>query len=96
MRCCVWVWLFYLFDGILWIFGAVLTAAGDTRYIMVTSGITSWLFAILPTAFFVLSWGYGAEVGSFFTAFYSLVTAFLFFKRVVSLQRAKQFVALKV
>lgn len=94
LRSCVWVWIFYLFDGILWIFGSVLTASGDTKYIMVTSGVTAWLFAIVPSYYFILSMGYGADIGAFFTAVYSLLTAILFYRRVAISKRNKLVVAM--
>ncbi len=42
-------WVLFLFDCMLWGTNGVLTAAGDTRFVMVVSGITPWLFGLLPT-----------------------------------------------
>lgn len=43
-----WVWLFLVFDGILWVMGGILIAGGDTRFIMLVNSSSAWLFAILP------------------------------------------------
>lgn len=46
-------WLFFVFDGITWIFAAVLTSGGDTKFIMFISACNSWFFAGLPLLLFV-------------------------------------------
>lgn len=46
-------WLFLVFDGIGWIFAAVLTSGGDTKFIMFAAGLTSWFFGGLPIFLFV-------------------------------------------
>jgi MATE family multidrug resistance protein len=81
-RACIWVLLFYVVDGALWVFGSVLMAAGDTRFIMMISGLAAWLFAIVPSYIAILHFGCHAEVGSMFTALYSLITAYFFWKRL--------------
>lgn len=50
---CFWVWLFFLFDGINWLLIGLLTAAGDTRFIMKVGGAGPWLVALLPIYLFV-------------------------------------------
>lgn len=44
-----WLWLYFLFDGVAWLFHGVLVAAGDTKFIMLLSSISPWVFSILPT-----------------------------------------------
>ena len=44
----LWVWLYFLFDGAVWVLAGALTAGGDTRFIMIANSVTAWLFAILP------------------------------------------------
>lgn len=44
-----WIWLYCLFDGVVWIISAILTSAGDTRFIMTVNIISVWLFAAIPT-----------------------------------------------
>jgi MATE family multidrug resistance protein len=43
------VWLYFVFDGIVWVISGVLTSAGDTKFIMVTNATCAWLFGVLPT-----------------------------------------------
>lgn len=61
------VWAFLALDGINWVFCGVLTAAGDTKFILKTSIINTLLCSFLPTYYFViiqkgspvLLWGLG-------------------------------------
>jgi len=43
-----WVWIYFLFDGIVWVLGGILTSGGDTRFIMFMNASAAWVFAILP------------------------------------------------
>ena len=49
-----WIWIYFIFDIIVWVLAAILTAGGDTRFIMFINIINIWLFAILPIYFFVV------------------------------------------
>ncbi len=42
------VWMFFVFDGMVWILAGILTAGGDTRFIMVINATGAWLLAIMP------------------------------------------------
>lgn len=44
-----WLWLYFIFDGISRLITGVLTAAGDTLFIMFMNGISAWAFSVLPT-----------------------------------------------
>jgi len=50
---CSWLWLAVLVDAYRWIFIGLLTAVGDTRFVMWVGCISVWIFAILPTYYFV-------------------------------------------
>lgn len=78
---CLWVWLFFLFDGINWFFIGLLTAAGDTRFIMKVGGAGPWLVALLPIYFFVFKWGAPANVTWMLIAFYGMASCALYFWR---------------
>lgn len=45
----VWIWLYFLLDGLVWVMAGVLTAHGDTKFIMVANAIAAWCFAVMPT-----------------------------------------------
>lgn len=47
------LWVYFAFNGITLIFWGVLTAGGDTRFIMWANTLSSWLFAVLPTYIWV-------------------------------------------
>lgn len=47
----LYVWMFLFFDDLIWIIAGVLTAGGDTKFIMVMSIIGTWCFGVLPIYF---------------------------------------------
>lgn len=53
---------FFLIDGWVWILVGFLTAAGDTKYILVISAFVHWVLYLLPTLYFVGYLKGGAEV----------------------------------
>ncbi len=58
-RTCQYVWLYVVFDGFLWVFAALLTALGDTLFIMVVNTLGAWLFSVLPL--YIIIHFYGAS-----------------------------------
>jgi MATE family multidrug resistance protein len=51
---CRWLWLAFVFDGMAWVIDGILTAGGDTRFIMLMNSLGTWLFCIAPIYFFVV------------------------------------------
>ncbi len=49
-----WIWIYFIFDIIVWVLAAILTAAGDTRFTMILNALNIWVFAIIPIYFFVV------------------------------------------
>lgn len=43
-----WILIYALIDGLAWLMMGVLTAAGDTKFIMFTNVTNVWLFAVMP------------------------------------------------
>jgi len=78
---CIWVWIFFLFDGITWLVVGLLTAAGDTKFVMKVAGINVWIFALIPIYFFNVYLGHKPDVAWAITAFYGLMNASIFFLR---------------
>jgi MATE family multidrug resistance protein len=78
---CFWGWLFFLFDGLSWLLVGLLTAAGDTRFIMKVSGIGPWLIAFLPTYLFVVRWGASADMTWMLVTIYAMVSCLLYLWR---------------
>ena len=78
---CFWVWLFFLFDGINWFFIGLLTAAGDTRFIMKVGGAGPWLVALLPIYVFVFQMGAPANITWMLIAFYGMASTCIYYLR---------------
>lgn len=51
---CLWLWLGYVFDGMAWVIDGILTAAGDTQFIMFMNSFGTWLLCIMPIYLFVV------------------------------------------
>ena len=49
-----WVWVYMFADGMVWIFSGILTAAGDTKFIMYANCINAWFVGILPLYVWVI------------------------------------------
>ncbi|MGR3911995.1 MAG: MATE family efflux transporter [Candidatus Rhabdochlamydia sp.] len=48
IQSCYGLWFFFLAEGLAWIGLSILTACGDTKFLMYYNAITSWLFTFLP------------------------------------------------
>ncbi len=81
---CVWIWIFFLFDGITWLVVGLLTAAGDTRFVLKVGGTTVWVFALLPIYIFVVHLGHKADVAWMITAGYGIANATIYLLRFYS------------
>lgn len=56
-----WMSVFYLLDGFAWIYAGVLTAGGDTKFLLYAGIVLNWVFYILP-AYLVLGIAKGTAV----------------------------------
>jgi MATE family multidrug resistance protein len=75
------VWTYLIWDGLTWISAGVLTAAGDTFFVMAMSGLSAWLFALMPIYYFIV-----LDNGTPVTAwmiynFYGAMNALMFYLR---------------
>ncbi|MDN3505323.1 MAG: MATE family efflux transporter [Rhabdochlamydiaceae bacterium] len=52
--CLIFVTLYLVIENIRWIYSGILTAAGDTLYIMISGTISVWLFLLVPCYFFIV------------------------------------------
>ena len=78
---CVWIWVFFLFDGINWLVVGLLTAAGDTKFILKAGGTAVWLFAVLPIYILVFKFSFGPDVAWQLTALYGFLTCCIYLWR---------------
>jgi multidrug resistance protein, MATE family len=81
---CFWVWIYFLFDGVSWLLIGLLTAAGDTRFVMKVGGTAPLLFGLLPVYLFVFIWGAPAHITWMLIAFNSLASGLIYFWRFKS------------
>lgn len=42
------VWVYFIFDGLSWTYASILTAGGDTKFLMVITAVSVWMLAIAP------------------------------------------------
>lgn len=75
------LWLYFIFDGIVWIFAAILTAAGDTLFIMYINAIMVWSFAILPSYIFIVKPHGSAKLVWAITVFYASLNSICYYFR---------------
>lgn len=78
---CFWVWIYFLFDGISWLLIGLLTAAGDTRFVMKVGALAPLLFALLPVYLFVFHWGASPYVTWMMIAFYAFASGLIYLWR---------------
>ena len=52
--CLILVYVYLFFEGIRWIFAGLLTAAGDTMFLLVAGSLSVWVFLLLPVYFIVV------------------------------------------
>lgn len=75
------LWLFCLFDGLVWIISGILVSAGDTKFIMWANAITAWIFGVLPIK--LITMYFNVPPGSVWgiVAIYAIINCILFFAR---------------
>jgi MATE family, multidrug efflux pump len=59
--CMVLCFAYVFFDGLRWLLGGLLTAAGDTRFILLFGSFSVWAFLLIPVHFIVVKNGLPVE-----------------------------------
>lgn len=75
-----WLWIYFMLDAIAWLFCGVLTASGDTKFVMVMNSISAWFFCVIPIYIFlvflegspILTWKFCSLYGLFNVLCFSL------------------------
>ncbi len=73
--------LYLLFEGFRFVLSGMLTAAGDTFFLLVAGTLSVWLCLVLPVYVAVMHWGAGVELASFICACYSALASLVYFWR---------------
>lgn len=81
---CFWLWISFFLDGINWLLIGLLTAAGDTKFVMKIGSTTPWVLAIFPIYIFTVKFGFGADFAWTITAFYLFCTCCIYLWRFKS------------
>lgn len=79
-----WIWLYLLIDGFVWVIIGVLTAGGDTLFILIASALSVWFSAILPAYLIVQYSTCSLSVSWKITAFFGLVNLLIYGGRYLS------------
>ncbi len=79
-----WVWLYFVFDGMVWVLAGILTAGGDTRFMMLMNAAGAWFFAILPIYVAINYFNARASTAWGLCAFYGIGNLVAFFIRYKS------------
>lgn len=84
LHTCLLIVVFYLFfDGLRFQFGGVLTAAGDTMFLMLAGSTLVWTMMVLPVYFVVVRGGASVEVSCLLSFAYSVLAAVIYFSRIM-------------
>ncbi|MBN2479612.1 MAG: MATE family efflux transporter [Parachlamydiales bacterium] len=76
---CVFVYLF--FEGIRWIFAGLLTAAGDTMFLLVAGSLSVWIFLLVPVYFIVVKFSLSVQVAWILASVYAILLSIIYWVR---------------
>jgi multidrug resistance protein, MATE family len=77
----VFIALYMIIEDIRWLINGILTAAGDTLFLMIVGTSCVWLFLLLPTYFLVLKPKADIRLAFVIWVVYSLIASLLFYFR---------------
>lgn len=77
----IWVWVFLFFDDLVWMIAGILTAAGDTKFVMLMNSFSAWFFAVVPVYIWVFLMKGDPTMVWKLMAFYGFMNFLLFFWR---------------
>lgn len=82
LRICVFLVILYLLlDGLRFIYMGVLTAAGDTLFILIGGAVAIWILLVLPVYIAVIHYQASIETASLITVLFALGTFALYYGR---------------
>lgn len=76
---CVFIYLF--FQGIRWIIAGLLTAAGDTLFLLIAGSISVWIFLLLPVYLIVVKLSQPVQVAWLLAASYAILLSGIYWFR---------------
>ena len=78
---CIFLWLYFIFDGLTWISAGILTAAGDTMFIMIMNALGAWFFALMPIYFLIVKNPSSPSYVWALMVFYAIMNSICFYLR---------------
>jgi len=82
LQTCVYLVILYLlFDGLRFLYMGVLTAAGDTLYLLFGGALSVWIFLVVPVYIAVMKYHASIEVASLITVIFALGALLVYFWR---------------
>jgi len=82
LETCVYLVILYLlFDGLRFLYMGVLTAAGDTIFLLIGGALAVWLFLVTPVYLAVIEFNASIEVASLISVLFSLGTFIVYYYR---------------
>lgn len=75
--------LYVFFEGLRLLFSGVLTAAGDTLFLLLAGSFSIWFLLVLPVYYFVVMHHYSIEFAMFICVLYSIGACLLYWWRYV-------------
>lgn len=82
--CLFFICLYILFEGIRLLFSGILTAAGDTVFLLIAGSISVWIFLVVPVYVFIVQQQWPVEVGTFICVGYSLSVCLIYMWRFMA------------
>jgi MATE family multidrug resistance protein len=76
---CVFVYLFFV--GLRWIFAGLLTAAGDTLFLLLAGSFSVWVFLLIPVYFIVVRFSLAVQFAWILAAIYAILLSFIYWMR---------------
>lgn len=74
--------LYITFEGIRWVLSGILTAAGDTLFLLIAGPLSVWLFLLLPVYLIVVQQSSTVEIAWILIVIYSILTCILYAGRL--------------
>jgi multidrug resistance protein, MATE family len=76
---CVFVYLF--FEGLRWIFAGLLTAAGDTFFLLISGSLSVWVFLLVPVYLIVVKYSLSVQYAWVMAAVYAVLLSLIYWLR---------------
>ncbi len=84
MNCLFASLIYVFFEGIRWLFSGILTAAGDTTFLLIAGSLSVWILLVAPVYFFVVKMQASVEIAIYFWVFFSIGAIALYYWRYAS------------